>query len=159
MRHCLFATLICLLAVSCSGKGDSRTAVAGADTASLADSAAVVLQAGPHVGKLMSRVFMGTCEDDAICILTLFNHEHSGDGVFSLTILRPGSGLSVHKGRVYTLRGTDDATLWQCVSGDGAHTFYFLLDADGQKIYKETNDADYTREYVLSALSLQTSAE
>lgn len=153
MRRLFFITLICVLAVSCTGKGEHGAAADSPSAGLPADSSAIVLEARPHVGAMQSRVYQGTCEHDATCILTLFNYEYCGDGVFSLTVFGSGNELSVYKGRVYTLRGTDDATLWQCVTADGNHTFHFLVDADGRRIYKERNDADYTRKYVLSALA------
>ena len=154
-RNALLAIGLCLCGISCAGKGEAPSGTNARETAERADSSVVALTARPEAGELKSRVFKGTCEEGATCILTLFNQEHSGDGIFSFTVLGPGNRLNVYKGRVYTLRGTDDATLWQCVADDKAHTFYFPLDADGQHIYKEKNDADDTKTFVLSALSAQ----
>lgn len=153
MKKPLFAILLCLLIASCTGKGESRQETASQETDSPADTSAVVLEAKPHVGGLVSRVYMGMCEEEATCILTLFNYEYSGDGIFSFTILRPGNKLSVYKGKVYTLKGSDDATLWQCVTSDRAHVFYFLADADGQRVYKEQDDSHYQKRYMLTNLS------
>lgn len=40
---------------------------------------------------------------------------------------------------------------------DPARTFYFLVDADGQRVYKEQNDVDRTRKHILSVTSAQGS--
>lgn len=155
MKKPLFATLACLLIVSCTGKEESRQETVSQEVESPADYSAVTLEEKPHVGGLVSRVFMGMCEENATCILTHFSYEYSGDGIFSFTILRPGNKLSVYKGKVYTQKGSDNATLWQCVTNDQAHVFYFLTDADGQRIYKEQDDSHYQKRYMLTSLSAQ----
>ncbi len=54
------------------------------------------------------RSFAGTLPAEALCTLTVYMQRHSG-------ILGRDNELSAAKGRLYTLRGQDDSTIWQCV--------------------------------------------
>lgn len=80
------------------------------------------LRKGDALGKLIKRTYKGTITFDHSprkqrCTLTIYNYEHSGDGVFEM-VIRAGRIPKKLQGRMYTLRGDaqdQDATVYQFI--------------------------------------------
>lgn len=111
------------------------------------------LRVATGLGDLTERVFAGTLASGVHCNFVIYHYFHSGDGVFSMNILDAEKKLSVIKGTVYTLRGDNDATLWQCISDDGKRTFYFLLDLKNNRVFWEQGDSAYQQNIPLQSVS------
>lgn len=105
---------------------------------------AMALPSSDDLGNLDLRIYEGILTDGSDYTLSVYNYRHSGDGLFSLEILSADNKLTISSGRLYTLRGTDDASVWECRSNDGKSS-YFLLDTTGRRIFRVADDSDTTR--------------
>lgn len=137
--------LFCIL-VSC--QTDDRCREPMPETVVSEDTCMTRLRSGSNLGDLTTRVFQGIVADSTRCVFIIHNYLHSGDGIFSMSLLNTDKQLFTSEGTVYTLRGENDATLWQCVSRDG-HQYHFLLDKDKNCIYWEKDGDDYGMSFVL----------
>ena len=66
---------------------------------------------------------------------------HYFDGVFSLTSLNGHRELAAEKGKLYTLRGEDDTTVWECRGEAESTRFYFFLENGGKNIFWAPDDS------------------
>ncbi len=114
--------------------------------------AAVTLPVRPDSGEVVMRSFAGTLPAEALCTLTVYMQRHGGDGVFCIGILGRDNELSAAKGRLYTLRGQDDSTIWQCVCDDGQQIFYFLAGDRPDRIFPIRDESDTVRHCPLESI-------
>ena len=131
MKHTLLPVFLFLLA-ACSG----TTATHNAAQAQTPDDG---------LGQKRMLVYRSVSSDSWPGVLVLYGYEHSGDAVFTLSETDTACNLKYLQGRVYTLRGENDATLWQCVSSDGP-VLYFLTEAGNDTIYRVPDDVRYPRD-------------
>ncbi len=150
------AALVCAIALwACHANRDrEQTGIHPADsTVTLReDSPATRLRTESGLGDVTVRTYRGTVPGDSNCTFVLYGYRHSGDGIFALAILDADNGLSVAKGTVYTLRGENDATLWQCVTDDERRPFSFLLDTERDRIFWERDETACERSHPLERL-------
>lgn len=150
------AALVCAAALSaCHTDRERRQADIrpADDTVAVREDPPVTrLRPESDLGNPAVRSYQGTIPGDSNCTFVLYSYRHSGDGIFSLTIFDADNELSVAKGTVYTLRGENDATLWQCVTDDERRTFYFLLDPESDRIFWERNETACERSHPLERL-------
>lgn len=93
-------------------------------------------------------VYSGTVAGGWRCRLTIESPEFSGDGIFSIILTAGGDSTSV-SGRRYTLRGVDDAVIWNCVGDDGKTGYYFWRVSDDE-VYYIPNEDSRVKEYPMT---------
>ncbi|MCU6768391.1 lipocalin family protein [Barnesiella propionica] len=114
------------------------------------DNLKTKLKIASGLGDLTARYFEGTITDNSYCSLIIYNYKHSGDGIFSISIINANKELFTTNGTVYTLKGENETTQWKCISNDGKETFYFLLDLNNNQIFWEPNDISYGKHHQLN---------
>lgn len=123
-----FTFLIAVLSGTAKNPGGQRTLVAD-----------------NGLGALRMRVYNRVSADSIPGVLVLYGYEHSGDAVFTLSEPDTAGNLKYLQGRVYTLRGENDATLWQCVSPD-RQMIYFLVTTEADTVYRVPDEASRTHD-------------
>lgn len=103
-----------------------------------------------QLGKLNVRTYTGEIIDGKYCELTVYNQELSGDGGFVAQVLDEENNLKVYAGNRFTLRGENDATIWQCKVSSGNKSLYFLCEAD--EVFWLKNDSTITKKYPLQRI-------
>lgn len=133
MKHTLLPAFLLLLA-GCPG----TTATHNACQAQIPDDA---------LGQKRMLVYRSMSAGSVPSVLVLYGYEYSGDAVFTLSEADTASSLNLKcfQGRVYTLRGENDATVWQCKSSEG-RVLYFLTEVGNDTIYRVPDDVRYTRD-------------
>ena len=101
----------------------------------------VKLGTAPDSSPLTLRIYEGEIPGVGICTLSVYGYAHSGDGVFSLTSLNGHRELAAEKGKLYTLRGEDDTTVWECRGEAESTRFYFFLENGGKNIFWAPDDS------------------
>lgn len=137
-------TVILLLSITGAACGHRQTETVTQDAAPHIGTA-ITLPTCPDGGETVMRSFAGRLPAEALCTLTVYTQRHSGDGVFAISILDSGNALETTTGRLYTLRGEDDSTIWQCISEDGKQIFYFLADSEADSIFPIRDESDTAR--------------
>ena len=99
------------------------------------DSVKVCLRTSEDLGKLQLRVYEGVVENSIGCVLSVYGYQHSGDGVFTISIMRDDNELETVDGNIYTLRGENDETIWECRKSDDGQSYYFLREESGDRIF------------------------
>lgn len=98
------------------------------------------------MSKLKFDCTFGGCDGGTHYVFTIYSREHSGDGLFSLGMFAGDGNVTATHGKVYTLRGENDATVWQCISEDGQGTFHFLTDPDSGRIFIGHGDSGFRKD-------------
>lgn len=91
-----------------------------------------------------------------LIVFLLYKYKHSGDGIFSISILNANKELFTADGIVYTLKGKNDTTEWECVINEGEYAFYFLLDLDNERICLKPDKLNSGKLYQLYLISTKT---
>lgn len=116
------------------------------------------LKTNPDLGDLMTRTFQGllpAADGPGInYAVTIYNQQHSGDGVYNMvqTYLEAENGKDKSfqtVGRVYTLRGPEDSTIYQLVPFGWGETSQFMYLGDslvivGADLKKIESSLNYT---------------
>lgn len=148
MKYCAIY-IICFLLTACNANENLKEAVPK-------EESETELDISPDLGELIVRSFEGDVYGTSFCSLVAYKQKHSGDGIFSISILNANNELFTAKGKLYTLKGENDTTVWECVSNDGKHIFYFLLDLDGMRIFLESKDIEFERTNPLHLISTKS---
>jgi len=120
------------------------------------DKSETKLQISSGVGDITVQSFEGSIYHNSYCIFTIYKYKHSGDGIFSISILNANKELFTADGRVYTLKGKNDTTEWECVINEGEYTFYFLLDLDNERICLKPDKLNSGKLHQLYLISTKT---
>lgn len=110
----------------------------------------VQLDPSVDLGPLSENIYMGQMYDGRHATLSVYSYQHSGDGIFSLQVLDDQGKLFSFSGRRYTLRGSLDETIWQCITKDRVpQIFYFLCDSSQEKLFSIENEKYQKKEGAL----------
>lgn len=102
----------------------------------------------------MTAITYMSIPSDTTCttILTIYSYRNSGDGLFCLQTFEGDNRLTFTGGKRFTLRGENDATIWQCHSNEDSA--YFLISAETDTIYRISSETDMDDRYPLVPLSM-----
>ncbi len=107
------------------------------------------------MGAIIQRVYQGTIPDGTACTLSVYGYEHSGDAIFSISVLNDSLALYAGQGIAYTLRGEGDATVWECRTC-GGETFYFFVEGNGERLYWAQDDMVCDKSHVMQLVVKET---
>jgi len=141
--------IICFFLIACNTNKRPKETVAK-------KKSETELYISADLGELIVQSFEGDIYKTSFCSLVTYKQKHSGDGIFSISILNANNELFTAKGKLYTLKGENDTTVWECISNDGKHTFYFLLDLDDMRIFLKSNDLESDRLNPLHLISTKS---
>lgn len=156
MHH--FIHHLCLVSaasilVSCTG--DGSTLQKDENDNRCQNHGYLALPSADGTGKPEISIFAGTIDDNRYCIMSVYNHRFSGDGVFVIQLFDSSLHVTSESGHRYTLRGENDATLWECRVDSNDARYYFVCDAANDIIYFVENDSTYTNDYPMPLVKLQ----
>lgn len=129
--------VISIILWGCTSQSNNSNANTSADPA-------IALPQSYDLGNLDLHIYEGISTDGSDYTLSVYNYRHSGDGLFSISILDKDNRLSFSSGKLYTLRGENDATIWECKDLNG-ETSYFLHDTTDSRIFHVVSDSDTAR--------------
>lgn len=148
--------IVCFFLIACNTNTSHKTSVASHKTSVAKDKSETKLEISSDLGDITAQSFEGTISHGSYCHLIVYKYEHSGDGVFSISILNANKELFTAEGLVYTLKGENDITEWECITNGGKDTFNFSLDLDNGRIFMKPDSLKSDKLHPLHLISTKT---
>ena len=151
----LIAAIISILTNCSSGNAGQKDYVCDNCTPDTVCNNGIIgmLDTTGNTGKPIMEIYKSNNDGNGSYILTIFHNEHSGDGVYSIQSINTDNSVEIITGKRYTLRGTDDATIWRCENK--TNDLYFLIPSSSEKdtIYRIPDESTLTRSNPLHLIS------